>query len=380
MKSYLLFLACFLLLADASAQQSSKAKSKDRYHEKDQVLPPAEIAVSDAQSFAPLKDVELRLLYMSPQGYMDGRGMSHVFELQEQEKSAKIINYRWSEFGPADAHTDAKGKAQVEFKKGVKQLLLLRLKGYDDAVMVLQNPPLSPYKLTLKRKQPCTVQARGKVFTERYGFGVVGAEVRLVPAAQGEAIKTYTDLDGGFAVCAPQGQYVAWVMCEGFKMAKVQLSVAAEKSDPVDVPLAAAFPDAKRQEIGFISGTPGPEGLLLLDSLAIQPVSTTLSERATALLDEVARLMLRYPQSEVDLVNYTAVRGRADLNQALSDERARNARAYLAQKDIAPHRVRVSGKGGTEPRNHCREGVNCSDGEHERNSRFELRLRREPKD
>ena len=94
MKSYLLFLACFLLLADASAQQSSKAKSKDRYHEKDQVLPPAEIAVSDAQSFAPLKDVELRLLYMSPQGYMDGRGMSHVFELQEQEKSAKIINYR----------------------------------------------------------------------------------------------------------------------------------------------------------------------------------------------------------------------------------------------------------------------------------------------
>jgi outer membrane protein OmpA-like peptidoglycan-associated protein len=65
------------------------------------------------------------------------------------------------------------------------------------------------------------------------------------------------------------------------------------------------------------------------------------------------------------------------MNQALSDERARNARDYLTVKGIAPHRLRLSGKGESQPRNTCLEGVSCSEAEHQQNSRFEVRLRRE---
>jgi outer membrane protein OmpA-like peptidoglycan-associated protein len=79
---------------------------------------------------------------------------------------------------------------------------------------------------------------------------------------------------------------------------------------------------------------------------------------------------------EIDLVSHTDTRGDAPLNLELTEERAKNAKAYLEHLGIAPSRINAYGKGETEPRNRCTEGVECSDQEHMENSRIEIRIRK----
>jgi outer membrane protein OmpA-like peptidoglycan-associated protein len=86
--------------------------------------------------------------------------------------------------------------------------------------------------------------------------------------------------------------------------------------------------------------------------------------------------MKRYPDMEIDLVSHTDVRGPADLNMELTEERSKNAKLYLVAKGIESSRINAIGMGETEPRNHCKEGVECSDEEHQQNNRLEVKIRK----
>jgi peptidoglycan-associated lipoprotein len=60
----------------------------------------------------------------------------------------------------------------------------------------------------------------------------------------------------------------------------------------------------------------------------------------------------------------------------LTEERSKNAQKYLVVKGIEESRIRAFGMGETEPRNHCKEGVDCSDEEHQQNNRLEIKVRK----
>ncbi len=381
MKFFLsLFASLFLLAPLAQAQNSAKAKSKDRFREKEQSALPTEIVVADAKTFTPLSGATIRILQSTDSGFVDGRRNVYDLQLEQNASGTKLIGKKTSDLGSPDLWTNAAGRAWTEFVAAQKYLVVVSMAGYVDDVQVLvaQTASRPQLRIGLRRTPPCLMRASGKVLTEKFGFSVVGAEVRFVHAVSGQATTLYTDLEGAFDACLPSvGEYTAWVLCEGFKLNSVKLIAEAEVPVKTDVLLKAEFTDANRKEIGFISGTQAFDGLLLLDSLVIEPKSTSMSDNAMRLLNELARLMARYPKAEVNFVAHTDVRGDAQLNQALSDERARNARDYLTVKGIAPHRLRLSGKGESQPRNTCLEGVPCSEPEHQQNSRFEVRLRRE---
>ena len=73
---------------------------------------------------------------------------------------------------------------------------------------------------------------------------------------------------------------------------------------------------------------------------------------------------------------HTDSRGDARANQTLSEERASNARTYLIYKGIEAGRVNAFGKGESQLRNRCADGVLCSDMEHELNNRIEVKVRK----
>ncbi|MFM7154613.1 MAG: OmpA family protein, partial [Bacteroidota bacterium] len=116
--------------------------------------------------------------------------------------------------------------------------------------------------------------------------------------------------------------------------------------------------------------------VLVLDRVFYEYNKTTLNQSAIRYLDALLEVMNRYPNMEISLLAHTDTRGDADLNMVLTEERAKNARIYLVYKGIDESRILARGMGETQPRNQCKEGVECSDEEHQQNNRLEIVVRK----
>lgn len=102
--------------------------------------------------------------------------------------------------------------------------------------------------------------------------------------------------------------------------------------------------------------------------------SANIKPGAAAELDALAAAMIDNPSMRVQLESHTDVRGNAAYNKALSQERAASAKNYLVKKGIKSNRVETKGFGEERVRNHCAQGVKCSDKEHAYNRRTEVSI------
>ena len=91
-------------------------------------------------------------------------------------------------------------------------------------------------------------------------------------------------------------------------------------------------------------------------------------------LDALAQLMKQYPSMEIEMIAHTDSRGTEQYNLDLSLKRAESARNYLVQKGVQENRIRAFGYGESQIRNHCTDGVECSDEEHQYNRRTEVKV------
>src|SRR5690606_27511817 len=76
----------------------------------------------------------------------------------------------------------------------------------------------------------------------------------------------------------------------------------------------------------------------------------------------------------IELSSHTDSRGSDSYNLDLSQRRANSARNYLEERGIASGRVEAVGYGETRILNHCTNGVNCSEEEHQLNRRTEFKI------
>jgi outer membrane protein OmpA-like peptidoglycan-associated protein/tetratricopeptide (TPR) repeat protein len=95
---------------------------------------------------------------------------------------------------------------------------------------------------------------------------------------------------------------------------------------------------------------------------------------ASAGLLRLAEVMLRYPSLEVELSSHTDSRGTSSYNQKLSQNRANEAVTYLISRGIAAKRMSAQGFGETHLTNNCGDGVSCTEEQHQRNRRTEVRV------
>jgi outer membrane protein OmpA-like peptidoglycan-associated protein len=95
---------------------------------------------------------------------------------------------------------------------------------------------------------------------------------------------------------------------------------------------------------------------------------------AALILDELVAIMLKYPSMEIDFGSHTDSRGSDAYNKGLSQRRTDAAKVYLVSKGVAANRVVASGYGEDRLLNQCKNGVKCSDEEHQMNRRTEVRV------
>lgn len=100
-----------------------------------------------------------------------------------------------------------------------------------------------------------------------------------------------------------------------------------------------------------------------------------IREDAAEELDKVGVFLKDNPRLNIELGSHTDSRGKAAYNMDLSQKRAESAVRYLRNNSgIRKNRTTFKGYGETQLVNHCADGVDCTDEEHQQNRRTELKI------
>ena len=93
-------------------------------------------------------------------------------------------------------------------------------------------------------------------------------------------------------------------------------------------------------------------------------------------LDKVLAILNSYPNVKLQVISHTDAQGDDASNLKLSENRSNSVIDYLINKGVLKERLNAIGKGETEIRNHCANGVQCSDKEQEYNRRTEFKFKK----
>ena len=91
-------------------------------------------------------------------------------------------------------------------------------------------------------------------------------------------------------------------------------------------------------------------------------------------LYEIIYFLNDNPEASVELSAYTDSRGGAAFNEKLSQQRAEAAVAFIIQRGISRKRITAKGYGETQLANKCADEVPCTEDEHSRNRRTEIKV------
>ncbi len=100
---------------------------------------------------------------------------------------------------------------------------------------------------------------------------------------------------------------------------------------------------------------------------------STLRPESMASLDRLGDFLLKN-NLKIELSAHTDSRGSGTYNQRLSKARAQSCVDYLLKIGIPVSNIKAKGYGETELVNHCKDGVSCSEEEHQENRRTEVKI------
>lgn len=115
---------------------------------------------------------------------------------------------------------------------------------------------------------------------------------------------------------------------------------------------------------------------VITENLYYQLGNFSLSQSSKETLENIYSLLMNYPQFYLEIVSHTDSQGDDKSNLTLSAKRSESVVNYLIKLGVDSKRLKTVGKGEKEIRNRCKNGVDCSDKEHEYNRRTEFKFTR----
>lgn len=352
--------------------------------EKPKVIP-AEILVINAKTGEPIQGAAIHILQPSEDGFRSGQNNFYTIDLlpvqdKKNALSLQLVRKGAEDMGNPDLLTNVAGQAATDFARYRNYFLLVSMDGFQTAERLIAADSKESGQLKfLLKEAPVCLRASGIISTDKFGTRVANAALKFVHKSTGYVETVRTNLNGQYDACLSlEGQYVVYVERESFKPENYQFTAQKDKPDfqevrlrPVEGEIAATVEDVMPLSNGLRAGS-----VLVMDKIFYEYNKATLNYGAVQHLDALYELMQRYPEMEIDLVVHTDTRGDAKLNQELTAERAKNAKTYLVYRGVNESRINAYGKGETEPRNKCLEGVECSDEQHAENNRIEVKIQR----
>jgi peptidoglycan-associated lipoprotein len=91
-------------------------------------------------------------------------------------------------------------------------------------------------------------------------------------------------------------------------------------------------------------------------------------------LDKLVKTLNEHPEISIELSSHADCRGSDDYNLRLTSKRAKSAVDYIIKKGIGSFRIKSKGYGESKLVNQCKDGVECSEDEHQKNRRTEFKI------
>ena len=116
------------------------------------------------------------------------------------------------------------------------------------------------------------------------------------------------------------------------------------------------------------------DSAITLENIYYSYNSAEIRPDAAFELDKVVEMLKVNPSIVVELGSHTDSRGERKYNRELSQRRANEAVRYVTDKGVSRSRLTARGYGEAKPVNVCVDDVECSEEEHARNRRTELKI------
>jgi len=111
----------------------------------------------------------------------------------------------------------------------------------------------------------------------------------------------------------------------------------------------------------------------VVDDIFYDYNKATLREESMNALDRLANFIIEN-DVEIELSSHTDSRGGNAYNEKLSQARAQSCVDYLTSKGVKKTQMKAKGYGETQLVNRCKDGIDCSEEEHQLNRRTEVKI------
>ena len=177
------------------------------------------------------------------------------------------------------------------------------------------------------------------VITDALTLKPLEATIEIVDNEKNEVIATFTSnsSSGKYLVSLPAGKnYGIAVKKENYLF----------HSENFDIPLTSAFQEITK-DVALSNITVGSK--IILKNIFFDTSKSTLRKESTNELARLNKLLVDVPTLKIEISGHTDSRGSADLNQKLSENRAKAVVDYLVKAGIPINRLTYKGYGKDQP-------------------------------
>lgn len=337
-----------------------------------------QIVAFDAETNERLPNASVRIFERTTEGFMEGNDLYDVELLPSAngELLMKLVRKNDSDLGEATIFTNLNGEADVEMSPDKSYIVLVSKDGYESAEMLHSTDnTLGMQMVRVPMKPTSCTNLNGLVSVSGYRNGVPNAIVKIVEKSTGKEESLRSNSSGTFNFClAPNSEYTVTASKFGYTEGTAEISTKGERKAEMDVTVSLEPPKSEIETTTIVSEPIRTGSVILLENIYYDFDQYFIRNGDAQELDALAQLMKQYPSMEIELTAHTDARGDEDYNLDLSVRRAESAKRYLIAKGIDGSRIEAFGYGEQNIRNHCRNGVNCSDEEHQYNRRTEVKV------
>lgn len=273
-----------------------------------------------------------------------------------------------------DFVTNPKGRTALDLDPNRNYIISVKKDGYEGRELKYPSEVGDEDLIAFAvNKQNC-MTISGSVVSRGYNTEIPGTKVTIRNDQTGEEKTVIADLNGEFSACLDPG-YDYTIIGQ-----KNKYGVAQSKISTKDIRNTNSLETALELAPNSADG-PNPVSqplekgtVIILNDIYYDFGKSAIRTGSTRDLETVLRLMQRYPSMGIELGAFTDSRGDADFNMQLSLRRAEAAKDYLVQRGIDSDRVTAFGYGESRLRNHCKDGVECTEEEHSFNRRTEIKV------
>lgn len=322
------------------------------------------VLVTDKVTGNPIKDAEVQVLSYDGTNVIGRDEQGNLITVQTID-GKEVIGSMPPDKG-INGETDSKGRFGTDVKPG-NYVVIITKKGYQTKQFRLPiSKPGNELSAQLEKSSmagPGKVLWRPSVFNYNTNAPLAGATMVLTDLKTGKTDTLVTDANGQVEQYLNTNTKYRVDLMQGGRIIG---------STEVDTHGWDNPNQLMMQNISIAPMMPG--SVIELPNIYYNFNDATLRPDGRKDLDLVVSLMKQQPNIKIELRSHTDCRGNNEYNENLSQRRADGVVEYLVTQGVARDRLVPMGLGESEPRNKCVDGTECTEQEHARNRRTEVRM------